>query len=799
MFSDTPRNRKSQLAISYGHKVHQAHPETWIFWIDAESVSKFEQGYRAIADEVRIAGRSDKDADILNLVYEWLRNANNGNWVLILDNANNKDVFTSQPSASHQAQSEKQLQDFLPRSSNGSILVTSRSREAAFMVTCNYKHIFTVEQMSENEAMALLQSHLDEAHDEDEMKRLLEMLGNVPLAVAQAAANISRRSLSMSEYRQELHKGDEFSPGTLDESTPQLRRDSTRSNSIVATWRITFEYVRRTAPSAARLLSLMCLFDHQEIPQSLLEGQYCEEVNASPLKSRKVWWKRRLRMERRKQPTVPPKSLPPTFEDDWLILRDFSLIKPNKDKKHFSMHPLVQFITGKWLVSHGEHECWSYQYISIISAQLGVAELEGRLKKGPLLAHAYAAVPYRPSDTAIRPLQDWGVITFGIAMYYHQRLAWDLALKLLHVAAEAFELTLGNGAPQVLRCNTERGNIYSNLKQYTEAEIMHRRTLDIHSQLLGVEHPDTLVSMTRVGDALADLRRDAEADELYRKFLEMHVTTLGPLHPDTQEAFTTCGMFYFLRGRKKDAYDMFRQAHEAKCQGKNDYYDMSWPSRIRGIGLNFQLKGNLEQAELYYREAVSEMEKGAEEHDLIECINHLANVLLQQENFAEAEGLYQRAMAWYDAQDLKKHEECLRTMRDLAFVLLKLDKYEAAEQVAMKCLSEAEEKYGSDPVETLPITWILGCVLEKQHHYEASLQLLKQAFEGAKEKQGENHADTNMFESDYTRLFEKLRNITPETRSKSQSVLLGPHSNNDTLGGAEADDRVSEVDITANE
>jgi tetratricopeptide (TPR) repeat protein len=792
MFSDIPRNRKSQLAISYGHKVHQAHPETWIFWIDAESVSKFEQGYRAIADEVRIAGRSDKDADVLNLVYEWLRTVNNGNWVLILDNADDKDVFTSQPSACHQAQSEKQLRDFLPRSSNGSILVTSRSREAAFMVTCNYKHIFAVDQMNESEAMALLQSHLDEAHDEDEMKKLLEMLGNIPLAVAQAAANISRRSLSISEYRQELHTGNEFSPGTLDESTPQLGRDSARSNSIVDTWRITFEYVRRTAPSAARLLSLMCLFDHQEIPQSLLEGKYGEEVNASPLKLRKVWWKRRLRMKRRKQPTFASKSLPPTFEDDWLMLRDSSLIKPNKDRKHFSMHPLVQFITGKWLVSHGEHECWSYQYISIISAQPGIAELEGRLKEGPLLVHANAAVPYRPSDTAIRPLQNWAVITFGIAMYYYEHLALESALKLLHVAAEAFEITLGNGAPQVLRCNTKRGNIYSNLKRYTEAEIMHRRTFDIHSQLLGVEHSDTLVSMTRVGDALADLRRDAEADELYRTFLKIHVTTLGPLHPDTQEAFTTCGMFYLFRGRNKDAYDMFRQAHEAKCQGKNDYYDMSWPSHIQGIGLSFQWNGNLKQADFYYREAVLEMEKGAEEHDLMECINLLANVLLQQENFAEAEEFYQRSMAWSDAQDPTKHEERLTTMRELAFVLLKLDKYEAAEQIARKCLSEAKEKYGADHVETLPITYFLGCILEKQHHYEESLQLLKQAFEGAKEKQGENHEDTKMFQSDYTKLLEKLRNNTPETPAQSKPVLLGPHSNEDTLGGAEADDRVSQ-------
>jgi hypothetical protein len=230
-------------------------------------------------------GRNDKDADIPNLVYEWLRNKSNGNWVMILDNADDKDVFTSFPSAHRQPSSGKQIRDFLPQSSNGSLLVTSRSRDAAYHVTCNYKHILTVEPMNESDAMALMQSQLEEVHPEPEMKLLADTLGFVPLAISQAAANISRRSLPISYYLDELRKGNESSASLLDESSPQLRRDSGRSNSIVATWKVTFEYVRKTTPSAARLLSLMCFFDRQDIPEALLEGQYSEEVNIASTKT----------------------------------------------------------------------------------------------------------------------------------------------------------------------------------------------------------------------------------------------------------------------------------------------------------------------------------------------------------------------------------------------------------------------------------------------------------------------------------------------------------------------------------
>lgn len=247
------------------------------------TATSFEQGYREIANTVRIPGRNIKRANIFSIVYEWLRNESNGRWVLILDNADDKNVFTN--GAPNDTSTEpKHLSDFLPQSTNGSILVTSRSRDAAFQVTCNYKTITSVEQMTESEAMQLLESHLQEAHPEDEKKLLVETLGYVPLAVSQAAANISRRSLPIPKYLRELRQNTEASASFLDESLPQLHRESSRSNSIVTTWKVTFEYVRQTTPSAARLLSLMCLFDRQNIPETLLKGNYGEEVTMPPPK-----------------------------------------------------------------------------------------------------------------------------------------------------------------------------------------------------------------------------------------------------------------------------------------------------------------------------------------------------------------------------------------------------------------------------------------------------------------------------------------------------------------------------------
>ena len=154
-------NRKSQIAIEYGYRVQRDSPSTWVFWIDADNVTKMEEGFREIAKALRIYGSSNRDADVFSLVYDWLRNEANTTWLMIIDNADDKDVFTHRPPKYKGSDQSKEIREFIPQSSNGSVLVTSRSRDAAFQVTCNYKNIKTVEPMSETEALALLQNSLD--------------------------------------------------------------------------------------------------------------------------------------------------------------------------------------------------------------------------------------------------------------------------------------------------------------------------------------------------------------------------------------------------------------------------------------------------------------------------------------------------------------------------------------------------------------------------------------------------------------------------------------------------------------
>jgi hypothetical protein len=112
-----------------------------VFWVHASNAARIEQGYRDIADQVRLAGRNDPQADVFKLVHNWLRNEKNGKWLLVLDNADDAAALTLPASNEPKAQASSRdgarprlLSWHLPRSKNGSVLVNSRTRSVALQL-----------------------------------------------------------------------------------------------------------------------------------------------------------------------------------------------------------------------------------------------------------------------------------------------------------------------------------------------------------------------------------------------------------------------------------------------------------------------------------------------------------------------------------------------------------------------------------------------------------------------------------------------------------------------------------------
>jgi hypothetical protein len=339
------RNRKSQLAIEYSYRVREQQPDTWVFWVFAGSSARFEESYRLVAERVKITGWDRPDVDILKLVDSWLRDEANGRWLMIVDNADDASVLNFRPhsskdnddsNSSRVPDASHALSDFLPQSEHEAILVTSRSRDVAFSITGNVRDIIMVNPMQEEDAMNLLRVKLD-IFDDSDARKLVQVLDYMPLAISQATSFISQRfpPISVSRYLQDLQKNESATSTLLKRNLSDNRRDGKASNSILATWQISFENIQREKPSAAELLSLMCLFDRQRISESLLKKHYQRSGKKDD------------------------------FEDDIHVLCSYSLVGINVDGQ-FEMHRLVQFSTKSWLELRNELEIWKEKVIEVI-------------------------------------------------------------------------------------------------------------------------------------------------------------------------------------------------------------------------------------------------------------------------------------------------------------------------------------------------------------------------------------------------------------------------------------------------
>jgi hypothetical protein len=263
-------SRKSQLAIQFAHQIAGIETNTWVFWIHGETQVRVEEGFRRIANAAQLTGRDDPKADVYQLVHDWLSNEQNGEWFMVIDSADDRDVFFE---GSGNVPGQRRLADYLPQSAHGSILVTTRNRDLAFRMTGHHRNIIDVGPMTEQDALTLLESRLGSLSDTTVATELVQALELIPLAISQAGAYIRQRArrTSVEKYLAEFQAGERTRMKLLAHDAGDLYRDGAASNSILTTWQISFERIRSERRSAADLLALMSFFGRRGIPDDVLK------------------------------------------------------------------------------------------------------------------------------------------------------------------------------------------------------------------------------------------------------------------------------------------------------------------------------------------------------------------------------------------------------------------------------------------------------------------------------------------------------------------------------------------------
>ncbi len=664
--------RKSQLAIEYSYRVREKSPQTWVFWIYASNATRFEEGYRMIAERIKLPRRDEPTVNILRLVSDWLCDEANGQWVMILDNADDPTIFFNTCEGGQKADADNSdcapasLATFLPQTQNGSILVTSRSRDAAFRLTGNDRDIIGVEPMKERHALKLFTKKFQGEFDEGDARGLLQALDYMPLAISQAAAYIKQRAprITVKTYLENFQGSESNKALLLDTDVGDLRRDPSAVHSISMTWTISFEYIRQYRPSATRLLSLMSLFDRQGIPASLLRHHYEDDdseldfdfddglkVHAS-LSKKFIACFRAIRRLKPGNQSLQGRVVGDRnetehdemdFRDDVHTLKGYSLIgTTDVAGELFEMHRLVQLSTRKWLDSHGESERWKTKYVVNMSKVFPVGKYENWTTCQALFPHAQALLAYRPTNRKYVPC--WAAVLHNAAWYTWTKGDYLMAERLNRQMLESREKVLGLEHPDILNGINNLALVLHDQGKYEESEEMNRRAVKGKEKVLGVDHPDTLVTVINLALVLRHQGKYQESEEMNRRALKERERVLGLEHPDTLTSISNLALMLRAQGKYQESEEMNRRA----LKGSEKVLGLEHPdtlTSINNLALVLREQGRYKESEEMNRQALKGTEKvlGVDHPDTLITVDNLAYLFHIQKRYDDASVLYLRA------------------------------------------------------------------------------------------------------------------------------------------------------------
>lgn len=450
---------------------------------------------------MKLPGRRDPKADIPQLIEQWLCNAENGPWLLVLDNADNAGVLfyadhDATNARSSTVNSGRALSTYLPQSSHGSILITSRSKDVAQRLTGDSKNIIEVYPMDKGHALALLARKVGSQPDMNHGADLVEALEYMPLAISQAGAYIQQRAprTSISKYLEEFRRSERGKFSLLNRDDQSLRRDRNASNSVITTWQISFDSTRSERSSAADLLSLMSFFDRQGIPEWLVRppdtiaSQDGEAYEGKGDDSNDGESGDDGDSHASSASDASEDSAAQTFEDDLAVLRNYYLISFNKTGDIFEMHNLVQLAMKKWLSVNNRTEIFKEQFIGRLERAFPTGDYSNWATCETLFAHVEKAIDHRP--TGGRPFEEWAQVLYNGSWY-----------------------AKGQG-------------------RYSLAEAMAKRSRDARIETLGDEHELTWASISIVGETFRSQRKYEKAEKLFVEVMETTSRNWGlPIPP----------------------------------------------------------------------------------------------------------------------------------------------------------------------------------------------------------------------------------------------------------------------------
>ncbi|KAF2185377.1 TPR-like protein [Zopfia rhizophila CBS 207.26] len=636
---------KTQIVLELAYRTREKRPECSVFWISTTSTENVQQAYLGIAQQLRIPQSEDKKEDVSKLVQHYLSQENAGQWLLVLDNADDLDMWLEKSDSSTKS---TRLINSLPRSNKGSIVFTSRSRKAASKFA--HRNVIHVTEMDEEAATLVLRNSLvnrEVLNDGPTVVQLLRLLTFLPLAIVQAAAYIHENDMSLTEYVSLFDDREENIIEVLSEDFKDEGRYRDLKNPIATTWLISFEKIRVRDSLAVDYLSFMSCIDPKAVPLSLL----------------------------------PPAQIKKNAIDVIGTLSAYSFITKRPADQSFDLHRLVHLTTRNWLRQNDTLAKWTEKAVARLASVFPDAGYGNRSLWRAYFPHArYVLASNPPEGIKDRLLEKFGLCLLHDGRYIE---AEETFLQLIGTRKRV----LGQEHPSTLASIGNLASTFWGQGRCKEAEELIVQVMEIQKRVLGQEHPSILTNMANAALTFKNQGRLQEAEKLNVQAVETFKRVLGREDPSTLTCMSFLAETYSYQGQWKEAQELEMQVVEMRKKVLEQEHPDTLTS-MANLASTYGNQGRWKEAEELEVQVVEMRKKvlGQEHSDTLTSMANLASMYRNKGRWKEAEKLEVEVIETQKRVLEREHPDTLTSMANLTSMYSNQERWKEAEELFVQVI-----------------------------------------------------------------------------------------------------------------